>query len=132
MDVEVPNFLQQFSCKIVFFQRFSGRNGFFIKIRGFREKTVFWESCMLCENKNVEIFGKTFQRENPENLASQKIILGYQYVKFKFTRTAFTLVLSTIRLREKQKNSASFSSCRQTYTPSQTQLMGRSISFGGR
>ena len=63
---------------------------------------------MLCENKNVEFLGKIFQRENPEKLASQKIILGQQYVKFKFTPTAFTLVLSTMRLQEKQKNSASF------------------------
>ena len=87
---------------------------------------------MLCENKNVEFFGKIFQRENPESLASQKILLGHQYVKFKFTRTAFTLALSAIRHRGKQKNSASFSSCRQTYTPSQTQLMGTQYQLWGK
>ena len=84
---------------------------------------------MLCENKIVDFFGKIFQRENPESLASRKLILGHQYVKLKFTRTDFTLVLSTRRLREKQKDSASFSSCRQTYTPSQTQLMGTQYQF---
>ena len=84
---------------------------------------------MLCENKNVEFFGKIIQREHPESLASRKLILGHQYVKFKFNLTAFTLVLSTMRLREKPKNSASFSSIRQTYTPSQTQLMGTQYQF---
>ena len=69
-DVEVPNFLQQFSCKVVFFQRFSRRNIFFKWKFGVLEKRRDSGKVACCAKTKLWIFSERFFREK-----IQKVLL---------------------------------------------------------